>query len=282
MRICLAQTDIVWEDKAANMRCCRELLAEAAEAGADVVVFPELSLTGFTMNAALAEEENGFAVQSFCEATWTLRKPTPKGDTMSPNRASAATKEPSLAAIFGFACRSGGVITNRVCLAQNGAIKAAYDKIHPFSYGGESAVYSGGERLVTVPLCGMTAGFSICYDLRFPEMFQALSQSCDVIFVTANWPDSRSYHWDTLLRARAVENQCYIAGCNRCGDDGCGLHYSGGSMICSPTGEVIARADSGAQLVYADISAEEVAAVRRAFPLKADRRCKLYKTFYDK
>ncbi len=260
MKICLAQTDIVWEDKAANMRRCRELMKEAVESGADLVIFPELSLTGFTMNASLAEPSDGETVLFFQEVT----------------------RELHTAAAFGFACNSDGRITNRLCIADHGNITAEYDKIHPFSYGGECSVYSAGERIVTAEVCGTTVGLSVCYDLRFPEIYQAMSEECQLILVIANWPDSRMYHWNTLMRARAIENQCYIAGCNRCGTGG-GLVYSGGSMICSPTGEVISAAKPyKEQLIYADISKEEVSSTRKGFPLKNDRRQDLYKDFYAK
>lgn len=260
MKICLAQTNIVWEDKAANMRRCRELMKEAVESGAELVIFPELSLTGFTMNASLAEHSDGETVLFFQEIT----------------------RELHTAAAFGFACNSNGRITNRLCIADHGNITAEYDKIHPFSYGGECNVYSGGARIVTAKVCGMTVGLSVCYDLRFPEIYQAMSEGCQLILVIANWPDSRMYHWNTLMRARAIENQCYIAGCNRCGTGG-GLVYSGGSMICSPTGEVISAAEPyKKQLIYADISKEEVSGIRNGFPLKKDRRQNLYKDFYAK
>lgn len=260
MKLCLAQTNIVWEDKSANMHKAREILAEAARRGTDLVVFPELSLTGFTMNASLAEPVDGETVRFFQNATADLK----------------------IAAAFGFACAHDGVVTNRLCIADHGEITAEYDKIHPFSYGGECSVYSGGSRIVTAEICGIRVGLSVCYDLRFPELYQAMSEQCQLILVSANWPDSREYHWNTLLRARAIENQCYIAGCNRCGTGG-GLDYSGGSIVCSPTGEVISAAEPYKEgLVAAEISEEEVSRIRRGFPLKNDRRQDLYRDFYAK
>lgn len=143
-------------------------------------------------------------------------------------------------------------------------------------------MYSGGARIVTAKVCGMTVGLSVCYDLRFPEIYQAMSEECQLILVIANWPDSRAYHWNTLLKARSIENQCYIAGCNRCGSGG-GLKYSGGSIVCSPTGEVISAAEPyKEQLIYADISKKEVSSTRKGFPLKNDRRQDLYRDFYAK
>lgn len=260
MKLCLAQTDIVWEDKSQNMRHYHDLTMEAAENGAELIVFPELSLTGFTMNADLAEQPDGETAGFFCKET----------------------AESGIAAAFGFACRSGGVITNRMCIADHGKITAAYDKIHPFSYGGECAVYTGGNQIWRTEVSGVDTGLSVCYDLRFPEIYQALSGKSQLILVIANWSDSRSYHWETLIKARAIENQCYIAGCNRCGNSG-ELSYSGNSMICSPTGEVLAAAEPYKEmLIYADIDTEEVSRVRSGFPLKNDRRQDLYRDFYAK
>ncbi|MGN1341354.1 MAG: nitrilase-related carbon-nitrogen hydrolase [Oscillospiraceae bacterium] len=258
MKLCLVQSDIEWESKTANMTSCRTAMEQAAGKGAQLVVFPELSLTGFTMNPELAEPENGDTVEFFTQIT----------------------REFGTAAGFGFACVHDGVITNRFCIADKGVITASYDKLHPFSYGGECSVYSHGNRLVTAKVCGEIVGLSVCYDLRFPEVYQALSRSCSVILVIANWPDKRSEHWKTLLKARAIENQCYIAGCNRCGNGG-GLSYSGDSAVYSPEGELICAAEPyKQQLIFADVRRDVCTSVQGSFPLKQDRRRELYKDFY--
>ena len=260
MKLCLVQSDIVWENKQANMSRCRASMEQAGEQGAQLVVFPELSLTGFTMNPALAEPEDGGTAEFFVETT----------------------RELGIAAGFGFACVHDGVITNRFCIADRGVITAEYDKLHPFSYGGECGVYSPGNRLVTAEVCGETVGLTVCYDLRFPEVYQALSESCSAILVIANWPDKRSEHWKTLLKARSIENQCYIAGCNRCGNGG-GLNYSGDSAVFSPAGELICAAEAyKEQMIFADVRREVCASVQGSFPVKQDRRRDLYRDFYAK
>ncbi len=260
MRICAAQTDIVWENKQENMRRSREITEIAEGRGAQLVVFPELSLTGFTMNPDLAEPPEGGTVRYFAELS----------------------RDYGIAAAFGFACRHDGVITNRLCVADRGEITAVYDKIHPFSYGGENKVYSGGERLAAAEVFGEFMGLTVCYDLRFPEIFQALSEKCSVIITAANWPDKRSGDWKVLLKARAIENQCYIVGCNRCGNGG-GLCYSGDSAVFSPSGELIcAAAPYKEDLIFADISGAECASVQSSFPVKQDRRRNLYRKFYER
>ncbi len=258
MRLCLIQSDTVWENKAANRSRCCALIEAAAEGGAQLAVFPELSLTGFSMNPQLAEPPDGETPEFFSRLTGEL----------------------GIAAGFGFACAHDGVITNRFCIADRGRITAAYDKIHPFSFGGERGVYSGGDRLAAAEVCGVAAGLTVCYDLRFPELYQALSKSCTLILNIANWPDNRRDHWLTLLKARAIENQCYIAGCNRCGKGG-GLSYSGDSAVFSPSGELLCSAGQYSEgMIYADIKPEECAAVQGSFPVKKDRREELYREFY--
>lgn len=260
LKICVAQTNIVWENKSKNLRRCRDFIKTAAENGSRLIVFPELSLTGFTMNSSLAEAPGGETVRQF----------------------SHLSQEFGIAVGFGFACRESDRITNRFCIADNGGIIAGYDKLHPFSYGGECAVYSPGNHLETVELSGETLGLTVCYDLRFPEIYQKLSESCSLILVIANWPDSRSDHWKTLLKARAIENQCFIAGCNRCGSGG-GLNYSGDSAVYAPTGELVGASEPYAeQLIYAEISGEECRKIRSGFPVKKDRRIDLYRDFYVK
>lgn len=258
MKLCIVQSDIVWENKPANRSRCRTAMETAAEQGAQLVVFPELSLTGFTMNSVLAEPPDGNTVQYFNDIS----------------------RELGIAAAFGFACEHDGIITNRLCIADSGKISAEYDKIHPFSYGGECSVYSAGNRLAAAEVRGEAVGLTICYDLRFPELYQALSRSCSLVIAIANWPDKRSEHWKALLKARAIENQCYIAGCNRCGYGG-GLGYSGDSAVYSPSGELICAAEPyKEQLIFAEVNREKCAEVQGSFPLKNDRRLDLYRDFY--
>lgn len=260
MKLCVAQTDIVWENKTENMSRCRELMGSAAERGAELIVFPELSLTGFTMNAELSEPADGETVRFFAQCS----------------------REYGIAAAFGFACKDGERVLNRLCVADGGAVIAEYDKLHPFSYGGEDKVYSSGDKPVCAQVRGLNVGITVCYDLRFPELYQHLSESCPLIIVSANWPDSRSLHWKTLLQARAIETQSYFAGCNRCGSGG-GLSYSGDSAIISPEGIVLASAQPYAeQLIFAEISAGECDSVRKNFPVKNDRMKQLYRDFYNR
>ena len=260
VRLCLSQMDICWEDKGKNLLAAEKMMRSAASDGADLIVFPELSLTGFTMDRTLAEAPGGFTESAFRELS----------------------AKHGIAACFGFACRTGEVITNRCCAVSGGETIAVYDKIHPFSYGGECAVYSAGSTLAKFELSGEVIGLTICYDLRFPEIYQALSEECSLIVNIASWPDKRSEHWKTLLKARAIETQSYIAGCDRCGSGG-GLDYSGDSAVYSPEGKPISQAEPyKEQLIFAQIDHSECGRVRNGFPVKNDRRTELYRDFYAK
>lgn len=146
-----------------------------------------------------------------------------------------------------------------------------YRKIHPFTFGGEDRHVRPGDRLVTVTVGGLRIGLFVCYDLRFADEFWQQARQTDVFLVPANWPSSRRDHWTTLLRARAIENQTYVVGCNRVGQGG-GLDYSGDSRIFDPFGEVIASRDDGEGILVADLTAEHVAMIRDRFRFLPDRR----------
>lgn len=258
MKVCLAQYDIVWEDKAANMSRCRRFFEEASQQGGELILFPEMSLTGFSMDASLAEPPDGGSCTFF----------------------SGLSQQYGIPCVFGYAERDGEKLYNRLAFADSsGVISARYTKLHPFSIGGESC-FTAGEETVCFPLGGMDIGLSICYDLRFPELYQQLSESCGAVVVAANFPASRREHWLTLLRARAIENQCYMLGCNRTGFGG-GIEYSGDSAVFAPDGELICTAESAEKLLTADIDISAVQELRAAFPLKNDRRIEIYRNFYE-
>jgi omega-amidase len=145
-------------------------------------------------------------------------------------------------------------------------------KIHPFSLGGEERIFSGGDALETRAVEGFTLQAAVCYDLRFPELFRAgARRGADLIALPANWPESRREHWEVLLRARAIENQSFVAGVNCVGSQW-GTAYGGGSRIVSPKGEVLAEGGADECVVSAEIAAEQVKSWRRTFPALHDRK----------
>ena len=239
------------------MRRCASLYESAAGQGAELIVFPEMSLTGFSMNTSLAEPPDGVTNRFFGELSRKYGVPC----------------------VFGYAEREGERFYNRLACAHDGVVKARYSKLHPFTIGGERA-FTGGSEPVSFTLGGMEFGLTICYDLRFPELYTELSKRCHAVIVAANFPKSRREHWLTLLRARAIETQCYILGCNRTGFGG-GIEYSGDSVIFAPDGGELSRAGAGGELIFAEISAEAVNELRSAFPIRNDRRTEIYRNFYE-
>ena len=252
MRIAAIQHDIVWEDPEANFTRLTPWIAAAAGAGASFVLLTEMYSTGFSMNTAATAEEVGGPSTGFLQSQ---------------------AKEHGI--------WLGGSIAERtqdadrpfntfVLASPNGDIDR-YRKIHPFTYSGEHEHFAAGDSFVTVEVEGVRVTPFICYDLRFADEFWATARRTDCYVVPANWPDTRRHHWTALLRARAIENQAYVVGCNRVGDGG-KLHYTGDSRIIDPMGEVLAAASGGETMLLADIDPAVVTQTRERFPFSADRR----------
>lgn len=261
MKVGLTQMDIVWENKEKNMEKARKLMEQAVKQEVDLLVFPEMTLTGFTMNTALAGEEMLFSP--------TLRF------------FKDASRQYHMAMAFGYVEDFGGEYYNKLMIVSEGKVIYDYDKIHPFNYGEEGKHYIGGHEVATTCLNGIELSGFVCYDLRFPEVFQAVSERADMILVIANWPKERILHWETLLRARAIENQCYIIGVNRQGK-GNGLEYMESSMAFDPLGERLTKPHSKVELMVVEIEHTKVQQVRRQFPFRQDRQAELYEELYAK
>ena len=165
---------------------------------------------------------------------------------------------------------------NMCIVSSPSGIAARYAKIHPFSYAGEHEHYAAGDRVVTVEIEGVRVTPLVCYDLRFPEPFRVAAAETDLFAVVANWPEPRREHWRTLLKARAIENQAYVAGVNRVGDGG-GAHYAGDSALVAPLGETLAEGDDRQRVLVADVEPEKAAKLRARFPALQDRRPEAYK-----
>lgn len=252
MRIAAIQADLQWEDHETNRRRFAERMWAAAGAGAGLVLLPEMFPTGFSMNAAtIAEPPDGTTVQ------WLVDQAATHGLHIAG----------SLAVSVG-----DGLASNRLVLAGPDGVVGHYDKLHPFGYSGEHEHYQAGADFFTTDVGGLRTTFFICYDLRFADEFWSNAAETDLYVVVANWPRARREHWQTLLRARAIENQAYVAAVNRVGTDGNDLSYAGDSVIIDPMGNVLAAASEGETIVLADVEPDEVARVRARFPFMADRR----------
>ncbi|MDP2168756.1 MAG: carbon-nitrogen family hydrolase [Thermodesulfovibrionales bacterium] len=254
MKVALIQMDIRWESKKPNYSKAQKFAKRAREEGCDIAVFPEMFNTGFSMNVpAIAEAEDG--------------------ETASFLSALAKKYEINLIAGFPVWAMAGGMGRNMAAVFdRQGAVVAKFTKLHPFSFAGEHKHYSPGEGAVVFDIEGIQASLFICYDLRFPEVFRAVAKDVQAIFVIANWPASRVEHWETLLRARAIENQCFIIGVNRTGKGGNGILYPGASHVYGPSGEDICRGNEKDEFLTVEFDPALVAEARSKFPFLKDIR----------
>jgi omega-amidase len=255
MRVYGCQFDLTWENPATNLAKAREvLLANRPQPGA-LVVLPELFATGFTMNVeGLAEPPEG---------------PTEQG-------LAALAQEFQITLLGGVLGRGPGGRARNLCVGFSPAGREVvrYAKMQPFTPGGESQHYEAGEAPVLFPWEGFSVAPFICYDLRFPEIFRAaVVRGAQVFAVMANWPVTRIEHWTALLRARAIENQAYVVGVNRCGTDP-KLTYNGRSLIVGPSGDVLAHAGEGQVVIQADVDLTTLMEYRKALPFLEDMRAR--------
>ncbi len=252
MKVAALQHTIVWEDAKATHARVAPMIEGAAAAGARLVVLTEMFATGFSMETERINEppdgpsESFLAEQARLHGVWLA--------------ASIPTLDPVLPRPV-----------NRFVLAGPHGENHTYDKIHPFTYAREHDHYAAGDRHVTVDVEGLRCSLFVCYDLRFADEFWALAATTDCYLVVANWPESRRTHWQSLLVARAIENQAYVVGVNRVGEGG-GLSYAGDSRIVDPLGEILAGGARSEAMLVADVDPQVVRDVRARFPFLQDRR----------
>jgi omega-amidase len=256
MRVVCCQLDIAWEDKAANHARVRSLLRESPPEPGALIVLPEMFATGFSMRAGVISDSESCETQRFL--------------------AQLAVEHRS--------CVVGGVVTTSpdgrgrnqcVVYSPEGEEISRYQKIHPFTHGGESEHYEAGREVQLFRWGGFQVAPFICYDLRFPEIFRsATRRGAEVFTVIANWPIARVHHWVTLLQARAIENQAFVVGVNRAGDDPT-LRYPGRTLVVDPGGQIVHDAGEGEGVIHAQLDHAELAAYRDRLPFLADMRPEL-------
>jgi predicted amidohydrolase len=248
INIVLIQPDIVWQDAGKNRLKYNQLLNGITEKS-DLVILPEMFTTGFCNDAAsLAETMQGESLKWMQETARYLHS----------------------AVAGSLIIREEKRYYNRLIYTDHLGKTGYYDKRHLFRMAGEEAHYTPGTRplIVDTGLCRVS--FQICYDLRFP-VWSRNRNDYDLLVYVSNWPAARSDVWNILLRARAIENQCYVAAVNRVGTDGNGISYIGESMVIDPKGKVIAdRTPSSEGLIRAVISLDELNAFREKFPVWKD------------
>jgi len=251
MRVGLIQYDPEWENKKMNSDKISWLLSHNYEKQ-ELLVFPEMTLTGFTMKAAeYAEELNGESFSFFSELA----------------------KKYTAHILAGIIEKSEKKYYNSlVHINPEGKLLKTYRKIHPFSFSAEDKNYAKGEETVLTKINDLNTGLSICYDLRFPELYrQYAKKKADMIVVIANWPDTRIEHWRTLLRARAIENQCYVLGVNRVGNDP-ELKYIGYSTVVDPMGNEIISVSPEEKIVTAEVFKDKADEIKAGLPFLNDIR----------
>lgn len=248
LKISLLQADLVWEDAEANREKFSREIAKVDD-DSDLIILPEMFSTGFSMNASqIAEPEDG-----------------PTVDWM---RASARTRN---AVIVGsLLIEDDGEYYNRLVWMKPDGEALHYDKRHLFSMAGEDQHFTAGDTRLIAELWGWKICPFICYDLRFPVWTRNVKCEFDVALFVANWPQKRVAHWRTLLKARAIENQCWAIGVNRVGRDGNGHLYSGNSAVIDPHGEVLFEKENEACIYTMILQAERVKKYRQAFPFWVD------------
>ena len=259
MLVALVSLNQAWENKDKNFQACRSFAQRAKAMGAELVIFPEMTLTAFSMNIGNTAEDyaNSLTVESFKELA----------------------QEIQVAIIFGVVFRDADKATKNVLLIDcNGKIKGRYSKIHPFTFAGEDNFFNGGNEICVAKLEMVTIGLTICYDLRFPEIYSALGMQSDLIINIANWPAKRVDHWNTLLKARAIETQVFVIGINRTGTDSKGLEYVKSSQAINPNGELLSPEASDDELDVFDIDPELISKFRQTFSTTQDRKSEFYKS----
>jgi omega-amidase len=251
MNISLFQYNPSWEDKKKNKDKILSLL-KGEIPKSDLIIFPEMILTGFSMNAEkLSEKKEGESFHFFSELA----------------------KKFSTNILVGIIENDEKDFYNTLLhINSSGALINYYRKIHPFSFSEEDKFYTGGKKPVVTEVGNWKIGLSICYDLRFPELFRFYAKErVDLIVNIANWPITRIDHWRTLLKARAIENQCYVAGVNRVGKDP-NASYNGFSSVFDPLGKEIAAVENEERIIEVELNKEYIREVREKLPFLEDMR----------
>lgn len=245
MKVTILQRDILWAAPIENCRRCEEALNRNPDS--DLYLLPEMFTTGFCIKPEGIAEREEYSLE------WMKRQASLRN-----------------AAIAGsIATEVNGRFYNRLYFVKPGGEVQHYDKKHLFSYGGEHKSFTPGTERVIVEWKGVRILPEICYDLRFP-VWSRNRGDYDMILYVANWPTSRIAAWDALLVARAIENQCYVAGVNRVGNDPA-CEYCGGSVLIDPYGKTIATCKPGEENeITAEVDMERLVAFRKKFPVLND------------
>jgi omega-amidase len=252
LTITTIQSNLIWEEKSANLRLLEQKIA-GIEEKTEIVVLPEMFSTGFSMRPeVLAETMDGETME------WIKRVSRENGIVLT---GSIMVKE------------EGNYYNRLIWMLPNGQY-GYYDKRHLFAYGEEDKHYSSGNKRLIASIKGWKINLLVCYDLRFPvwarQKVNEEGAEYDVLIYVANWPERRSHAWKTLLCARAIENQCYVVGVNRVGSDANNIYYSGNSLIIDPLGQVLYHMADEEDVNTITLQKEMLDDVRAKFPFWKD------------
>lgn len=253
LHLSIIQADLAWENPEANRRQLTELVTQQVTE-TDLIILPEMFATGFTMNPeGLAEEMHGPSM------VW-MRKLAGQYDCLVIGSLAIRLEE--------------GHFVNRLIAMDAYGMVGHYDKIKRFRMAGEHEMYQAGEDMTIISWRGWRLLPLICYDLRFPDLphlpVTDEGPAYDMLIYVANWPAARIHHWDALLQARAIENQCYVAACNRVGTDGNGHNYVGHSVVWGPGGKQLAFQADDTCVIETSIEMAPLSTFRRRFPIWQD------------
>ena len=261
LTITTIQTNLIWENKQANLQMLETKL-NSIQPPTEIVVLPEMFSTGFSMQPKLFAE-------------------TMDGETVNWMKRMAITKKIILTGSI-IIKEDGNYFNRLVWMLPNGQY-GFYDKRHLFAFAHENQHYTAGKKRLIASVKGWKINLQICYDLRFPVWArQAPSQSTemasgadvaleyDLIIYVANWPQKRIDAWKTLLAARAIENQCYVIGVNRVGNDGNDIYHSGNSVVINPLGETLYQKADEEDINTITLEKNDLAAIRKQFPFWKD------------
>jgi len=249
----LIQTSLHWEDKKANLQMLEQKINGIQEK-TQVIVLPEMFSTGFSMKPAeLAETMDGPTVE------WMKR--------LAANKRAIITGS--------IIVDEEGKFYNRSIWMLPSGQYGFYNKRHRFAFAGEDQYYTAGIERTIASVNGWKINLQVCYDLRFPvwarqQFDEERNFEYDVLIYVANWPERRSTAWKTLLQARAIENQCYVIGVNRVGDDGNGIYHSGDSMVIDPLGEILYHKKDEEDVFTITLKKEDLNGIRERFQFWRD------------
>jgi predicted amidohydrolase len=257
LTLSLGQMDVRLGEPEQNFETVRAWVKEAAGRGSDVVLFPELWSTAYDLEH------------------WPAHA-SPLGQGMFARVASLAREHRLAVAGSLLEARDGKAYNTFVLYAAGGELVGLYRKIHLVPMLDEPRWLAAGDSLTLVDTPWGSTGLAVCYDLRFPELFRRYAlDGARLVFLPAEWPSRRAAHWHTLIRARAIENQLFVAACNRVGESK-GEHFGGGSALIDPWGEAVVEGGAQAALLTAQIDLNQVDEVRARVPVFQDRRPDVY------